>query len=245
MAPCIFMKYIYGPVSSRRLGLSLGLSLTAHKTCNLDCLYCQLGRTTNKATERKDYLNIEEVLAELKSWLDYHPEEAKGLQYITLSGAGEPTLNIKIGEAIERIKRLTSCPVAVITNAVLLNDPGLRREILGANLIVPSLDAADQAAFDKINRPVVKIEVGEIIDGLVALRKEFRGKIWLEVMLIRGVNDSSAQIEKLREAIERINPDKIQLNSPVRTTAEDNIVPLEKSKLEKIKDAIGHECEIV
>lgn len=239
------MKYIYGPVNSRRLGLSLGLSLTPHKTCNLDCLYCQLGKTKEQASLRKEYVRIEDILDELKSWIQENPAEAKQLRFITISGSGEPTLNIKIGELIAQIRKLANYSIAVITNATLLSSPEVRSSLLGADLIVPSLDAVSQEIFAKVNRPHKDVKIDEIINGLVALRKEFSGKIWLEVMLVKGVNDDLRQINKLKEIAEKIKPDKIQLNSPVRTTAENNVLPVDKKKLLKIQGILGETCEIV
>jgi len=166
------------------------------------------------------------------------------LSYITISGSGEPTLNVGIEKLILEIKQVTTIPVAVLTNASLLNNKSLRKEILGADLLVPSLDTVVPEAFNKINRPVGGIRVEDIIDGLEALKKEYKGKIWLEVMLVSGINDDIRYIKKLKEVIDRINPDKIQINSPVRSTAEPNILPVEGKKLEKIQEILGEKCEI-
>jgi wyosine [tRNA(Phe)-imidazoG37] synthetase (radical SAM superfamily) len=239
------MKYIYGPVKSRRLGLSLGITLTPCKICNFDCVYCQLGRTKEKINERKEYAGADEILNELKTWLQNNPGEAGVLNYITISGLGEPTLNSKIGELIFEIKKITSIPIAVITNASLLSDVGVRFALLGTDLIVPSLDAVGPEIFIKINQPHRDIKIENIINGLISLRKEFRGKIWLEVMIVKGINDYLEQNRRLKEIIDRINPDKIQLNSPVRTTAEENIFPANRKKLEKIKEILGDKCEII
>jgi len=239
------MRYIYGPVKSRRLGLSLGVSLTPRKTCNYDCLYCQLGHAEQKVSGRGEYIKAAEVLAELKLWLQNNSLEAKGLDYITLSGSGEPTLNIRIGQIIQEIKKVTNTPVAVITNGSLLNDPSVRRELSVADLIVPSLDAATTELFQKIDRPEPNIKVEDIIGGLINLRKEFRGKIWLEVMLVKGINDDLSHIEKLKAVIDQVRPEKIQINSPVRSSSEINISSVGSGKLEKIKGILGDRCEIV
>jgi wyosine [tRNA(Phe)-imidazoG37] synthetase (radical SAM superfamily) len=239
------MKYIYGPVQSRRLGLSLGVSLTPYKVCNFDCIYCQLGRTSEPAGERKEYIPIEDILNELRVWLQNNTQEAKVLDYITLSGSGEPTLNTGIGELISRIKEITSARVAVITNASLLNIREVRQALLGADLLVPSLDAVLPEIFRRLNRPHPKINLDEVIEGLLALRKEFPGKIWLEIMIVRGVNDDLAHIRKLKEIIERMNPDKIQINGPVRTTVEQEVFAADKRKLNKIKEILGEKCEII
>ena len=239
------MKYIYGPVPSRRLGLSLGLSITPHKTCNFDCLYCQQGKTVQATLERKEYIPISEVLDELRAWVLNHPEEEKKLDYITISGSGEPTLNTEVGRLIQEIKKISSCAVAVITNSSLLGGPAIRKSLLAADLIVPSLDAATEQVFQKIDRPHPGIKIDDIINGLIELRKEFSGKIWLEVMLASGINDDLRYIKKLKEVCDKINPDKIQLNSPVRTTAEPGIIPVAEAKLKRIKKILGEKCEII
>lgn len=239
------MKYIYGPVKSRRLGLSLGITLTPYKICSFNCVYCQLGKTIEKTIERKEYIPVQEIINELKFWLQNYSLEAKNLNYITLSGAGEPILNIKIDQLITQIKKITAIPVAVITNASLLNVVLVRQALLGTDLIVPSLDAATPEVFEKIDRPEENIKIEDIINGLIELRKEFQGKIWLEVMLVKGINDNLAHIRKLKDMIDRIRPEKIHLNSPVRITSEKNILAVDKKKLEKFKEILGDNCEII
>ncbi|MCX5699729.1 MAG: radical SAM protein [Candidatus Omnitrophica bacterium] len=239
------MKYIYGPIKSRRLGLSLGLSLSLDKVCDLDCVYCQWGSVGKTVLERKVYAKADEIIRELKSWTRENPQAAQELKFVTLSGLGEPTLNTDIGGLIDQIKNITGLKIAVITNSTLLGDPAVRQGLLKADLIVPSLDAVDLEIFKQIDRPHAGIKLNEIIDGLVALRKEFDGKIWLEVMLIAGMNDGLRHIEELKKVIWRINPDKIQLNSPVRSTAEKNVFGVGKAKLEKIREVLGDKAEII
>jgi wyosine [tRNA(Phe)-imidazoG37] synthetase (radical SAM superfamily) len=239
------MKYIYGPIKSRRLGLSLGLSLSGDKTCNLNCLYCQWGRTKETVSERKEYAKIEDIITELKAWMRENPQTTKELKYVTLSGLGEPTLNTQIGALIGQVKKIIACSIAVITNSTLLGDPLVRKALLGADLVVPSLDAVDEKIFRQIDRPHAGIKLDNIITGLVAFRKEFRGKIWLEVMLVSGINDGIGHINKLKEVIRRINPDKVQLNSPVRATAEKNVLPVQRARLEKIREILGDKAEII
>lgn len=239
------MKYIYGPLKSRRLGLSLGISLTLPKTCNFDCLYCQLGKTGSRTNLRKQCVPIEEVFAEVKSWLGNNPAAAGTLDYITLSGSGEPTLNTGIGELIRKIKALTGVPVAVITNASLLSDAAVRQAVEAADLLVPSLDAVTPEVFARVNRAAPEIKIEDIIAGLVALRQEYKGKIWLEVMLVSGVNDDLRQIRKLKEVVDKINPDQIHLNSPVRSTAEPGVFPVARKKLEEIREILGGRAEII
>jgi len=239
------MKYIYGPVQSRRLGLSLGLNLVPYKICSFDCVYCQLGRTTKPTLDRAEYIPVGAVLGELRLWLVNHKEESSELDYITLSGSGDPTLNSKIGELILEIKKITKIPLAVITNASLLPKSSVRQALLGADLIVPSLDAAMPNAFIKVNRPHQQVKLEEMIESLVKLRKEFNGKIWLEVMLVKGLNDDLRYIKKLQEVIERINPDKIHLNSPVRKPAQESACSVDKQKLNKFKEILGEKCEVI
>jgi len=239
------MKYIYGPIKSRRLGLSLGISLTPYKVCSFDCVYCQLGKTTEKSAERKEYVLEAEIINELGLWFQNNPEEATRLNYITFSGSGEPTLHTKIGQLISKIKQLYPVKVAVITNASLFHSAPLRQELRNADLLIPSLDAANQEVFNAIDRPEENIKVGDIIEGLIQFRKEFKGTLWLEVMLVKGINDQVSHIRELKEAVEKINPDKIQLNSPVRATCEQGILPVAAKKLEKFKEILGEKCEVV
>lgn len=239
------MKYLYGPVLSRRLGLSLGISLTAHKICSFDCVYCQLGATTNKTVQRSEYVKEEDIIKELQSWFENYPQEARNLDFVTIAGSGEPTLNIKLGALIDKIRLLTQAKVAVITNSSLFADVNVRRELLGADLVVPSLDAVDDEIFQKIDKPEEHINLKEIIQGLIEFRKEYQGRIWLEVMILKNINDRVEYIRLLKNVADQINPDKIQLNSPVRFTAESNIFPTSKKRLEKFAKILGPRCEII
>jgi len=239
------MKHIYGPIKSRRLGLSLGITLTPYKVCSFNCVYCQLGKSAAKTVQRREYIPESEVMDELKLWLQNNVREAKSLDCITFSGSGEPTLNIKIGQLIAQIKKITAVPVVVITNASLIGITALRHELLAADLIIPSLDAVTPEIFARVDRPHEDVKIDDIINGLIALRKEFKGKIWLEVMLVKGINDDLDHIRKLKDVIARINPDKIQLNSPVRSTAEEEILAVDKNRLDKFKEILGDKCEIV
>jgi wyosine [tRNA(Phe)-imidazoG37] synthetase (radical SAM superfamily) len=239
------MKYIYGPIKSRRLGLSLGLSLSSEKICNLDCVYCQWGKTAKTVFARQEYAKIDEIIQELISWLAQNPKIAKELKFVTISGLGEPTLHTQIGELVKRLREITKYNIAVITNSTLLGEPLVRKALLDVDLIVPSLDAVDEKIFQQVDRPHAKVELNKLIAGLIALRKEFSGKIWLEVMLIAGLNDDIKHIQKLKKIIQLINPDRIQLNSPVRATTEKNALPVDKTKLEKIREILGDKAEII
>ena len=226
---------------SRRLGRSLGIDIVPLKHCTLDCVYCQLGRTTQKTIERRDYVPVEAVLAELRDTLK------KGLKadFITISGSGEPTLNSRLGDLIDGIKKITDIPVAIMTNGTLLYREDVRADCAKADLVVPSLDAGDEAAFQKVNRPYRDISIEKLVDGLVTFRKEFPGRIWLEVFLVEGLNTDIAEIDRIKGLIKRIRPDKVQLNTAVRPTADPAIKKVDAEKLEIIARQIGDGCEVV
>ena len=235
------MAQIFGPVPSRRLGFSLGIDTIPFKTCSLDCIYCQLGRTTNKTVERKEYIKAEKILKELEKVL----EKGKRIDYITFSGSGEPTLNSKIGEMIKRIKKLTSIPVAVLTNGTLLYLPQMQEELSQADIVIPSLDAVSQDIFKKVNRPHPSLNIDRIISGISSFSKEFKGKIWLEIMLVKGINDSLEEMRKTAKITEDINIEKIQLNTVVRPPAEEFAQALSLEELKGIKAILGEKCEII
>jgi len=238
------MKYIYGPVKSRRLGNSLGLSLTPYKFCSFDCVYCQLGKTTVKTLERKDYVNSDEIIQELKNFIVGPDFKKEPINYITLSGSGEPTLYKDIGELIVSIKKLINLPIAVLTNGSLLSDQQVRMGLCNADLVVTTLNAATQNVFEKINQPYENLNLEEIINGFIALRREFRGKIFLEIMLVKGINDSLKEMEKLKEVIEKIKPDKIQLVLPSRPPSEEWVEPPDIKTVKKIQGILGERTEI-
>ncbi|MBN1361234.1 MAG: radical SAM protein [Sedimentisphaerales bacterium] len=234
-------KYIYGPVPSRRLGRSLGVDIVPAKICTLDCVYCQIGRTTQKSTVRQDFVNVEAVLSELRDKL------AAGVtaDYITLGGSGEPTLNSRLGELIDRIRALTAVPVALLTNGTLFDRADVRAEAGKADVVIPSLDAGDERVFRAVNRPAHDISIENVVSGLSRFRDEYEGQIWLEVFLIEGMNTSAQQIEGLKRLIARIRPDKVQLNSAVRPAAEEGIEPIGQERLAAIARQIGGACEII
>jgi wyosine [tRNA(Phe)-imidazoG37] synthetase (radical SAM superfamily) len=235
-------KYLFGPVPSRRLGRSLGVDLVPYKTCTFDCIYCDLGRTTNKTTSRQSFVSPEEIQRELEltlSVLDKKPD------YITVSGSGEPTLNNHIGQIIRGAKEITSIPVAVLTNSSLLSLEEVRNDLSEADLVVPSLDAITPTLFEYINRSHPSLRIQDIVSGLIQFRRQYQGHIWLEVLFCRGVNDGREEIEKLKEIIERIKPDRIQLNTPVRPPAENVAFPLTLSQLEETRETLGEKAEII
>ena len=230
--------HIFGPVPSRRLGRSLGIDLVPSKTCTYDCLYCQVGLTTEKTIQRKSWIAVDEIIAELKDKLLTKPD------YITLSGSGEPTLYRDCGKLIAEIKKITSVPIAVITNGSLLFMPEVRKDLLDADLVLPSLDAGDEETFKKINRPASEITFDKMMQGLIDFRKEYKGKYWLEVFLIAGLNDSDEHIEKISQCVEKIRPDKVQLNTVTRPPAE-NVKSISKQRLEQIAKRIYKNAEVI
>ncbi len=234
-------KYLYGPVPSRRLGRSLGVDIVPVKICTLDCIYCQVGRTTNKTIERKEYVSARPIISELKQVLSKKLEA----DYITIAGSGEPALNSQLGIIIDKIKKITNIPVAIVTNGTLLYRPDVRSDCAKADVVLPSLDAGDQETFLKINRPHPDINIEKLISGLCAFREEYSGRIWLEVFLIELINSSPEQIAKINAAIRRIRPDKIQLNTAVRPAAEENVRKLNAQKLQEIAAQIGPDCEVI
>ncbi len=224
-------KYLYGPVPSRRLGFSLGVDLVPFKTCSLDCVYCQLGRTTNLTIDRKEYSPTAEIIDELNQYLKSSPS----LDFITFSGSGEPTLHSRLGEMIGLVKEnYPQYKVAVLTNGTLFCRGEVREEVKRADLLVPSLDAVSEPVFKRLNGPHHGLNLEEIISGLIQLRSEFEGEIWLEVFIVPNLNDSETELQVLKEAIERINPDKVQLNTLDRPGAESWVVAARKERLEKI-----------
>ncbi len=230
------MKYIFGPVASRRLGMSLGLDILPAKTCSMDCVYCECGKTTRKTLKRKSLVKTEELMEELKTFLKHNIN----IDYITFSGSGEPTLNLEIGKMITEIKKMTSIPVCVLTNSMLLDDEQVRMDIKAADLVVPSLDAASDRMYRKIDRPPARIKVENIITALEEFRKTYSGQIWLEILFVDGFNTKEKEVLLLKEAVERIKPDRLQLNTVDRPPLYDWVKPASLETLTRIKNMIGY-----
>lgn len=224
------MKYLFGPVPSRRLGSSLGVDLVPYKVCSFDCIYCQLGRTTDKTLARKEYVPIADVLAEVKDFID----SGQMCDYITLSSSGEPTLNSMMGKLIKEIKNLTNIPVSVLTNASLIGDQIVREELGYADVVLPSLDVFTQEVFERLHRPHSEIKLEKIVEGLMEFTKDFKGEVWVEVMLVKGVNDGQSELTELANTLKKIKPDRIQLNTVVRPPAEEYAKPLTEDRLNEV-----------
>lgn len=224
-------KFIFGPVLSRRLGVSLGVDLVPYKTCTLDCVYCECGATTELVDEIAEYVKTDEVIRELEEYLKSSPE----LDCITFSGAGEPTLHSGIGEIIRFIKNnFSRYRVAVITNGTLLNRENVRQALLDADIVMTSFDAFDDELFQKINRPHAKISLNEIKNGLIEFKKSFKGNLWLEIFVIPDINDTIIHLDILRDFISLIKPERVQLNSLDRPGTEAWVKQVDAERLASI-----------
>ncbi|MBD3191966.1 MAG: radical SAM protein [Candidatus Heimdallarchaeota archaeon] len=224
-------NYLYGPVPSRRLGRSLGVSPIPPKTCNYSCVYCQVGRTTHYTNIRQDFFPKEAILAEIKRALK-KTEDA--IDYLTFVGEGEPTLCKSLGYLIQSTKEFSAIPLAVITNGALLYESTLREELLPVDVVLPTLDTADPRKFKKINRPIKGLTLEKIIDGMRAFREIFQGKIWMEVILVKGLNDGLEDANQLKILLDTLNCDRIYVNVPIRPPAESWVKIPEKSRIIKI-----------
>lgn len=226
-------NHLFGPVPSRRLGMSLGIDLVPMKTCTLNCIYCECGKTSLLTLERKEYVSFESVKRELTHYFANHilPD------YITFSGSGEPTLNSKLGDVIHFLREFApDIPVAVLTNGTIFSQKKVRADVNGASVVIPSLDAATETIFRKINRPFPHLRLDRIVDGLIRFRKEYTAKMWLEIFIVPGVNDTDEELTALKGAIEKIKPDQVQLNTLDRPGTVSTLRPASREELERVLD---------
>lgn len=237
------MKYVFGPVPSRRLGKSLGIDPIPLKTCNWNCVYCQLGRTQPLTNIRCEYTLRSEILAELEHVLqESQPHE---IDWVTFVGSGEPTLHIGLGWMIQQAKEMTSLPVAVITNGALLYLPEIRDELMGADAVMPSLDAGNSQLYKQINRPWPKLTFQRHVDGLISFRKVYSGKYWVEVMLIQGLNDTAEALAEIAVLLKQIQPDQVHINLPIRPPAESWVYPTSEASTTRASTILGKVAIIV
>lgn len=235
-------RYLFGPVPSRRLGLSLGIDLVPLKTCSLNCVYCECGRTTKLTRAREEYVPTAAVLAELDLYLQNEPE----LDFITFAGSGEPTLHRHIDLVINHIKEhFPRYPLCLLTNGTLFPSAHLREQIKGIDLLVPSLDAATEQVFQQLNRPHPALKCEEIITGLETLRQEFKGEICLEIFIVPGLNDTAGELAAIKAAIKRINPDRIQVGTLDRPGAETWVKEASPEKMQEIVTYLGAGTELI
>lgn len=233
---------IFGPVPSRRLGRSLGVDLVPAKTCTYDCIYCESGTTTHLTVERFSPYSVVEIVEELEQCLAH---ASSSPEVITLSGAGEPTLYADLGELIHRIKKLTSLPLAVLTNGSLLGLRDVRSDLARADVVLPSLDAATSKVFRRINRPHSSLQLKQIISGLMDFRRNYSGQIWLEVLLVSGVNDSIPELNGLKRVVERLKPERVQLNTVDRPPKVHWARPVSGASLSKLAGFFGKPAEVI
>ena len=218
-------NYVYGPVPSRRMGLSLGVSPIPQKYCNYSCVYCQLGRTKHMKHKRKDFFPIKEIVDEARNCLQQNPPIE-----------GEPTLYLHLGELIISLKKLTPKPVAVITNGALLHEKAVREELKNADIVLPSLDACDNDTFKKVNRPFGKLDFSTVYEGLQAFSQEFSGQLWPEIMLVKGLNDSDNNLSQMKKLLGDLKYDRLYVNTPIRPPAESWVETLSAESMQKAAD---------
>jgi wyosine [tRNA(Phe)-imidazoG37] synthetase (radical SAM superfamily) len=223
-------RHLFGPVPSRRFGRSLGIDLTPFKTCSLDCIFCQLGRTTRLTTEQAEWVDTRSVLREIDRWL------ASGgvADYVTLSGSGEPTLHSGFGTVIRHVREQTAIPVALLSNGTLFSRPSVREAALQASVVKLSLSGGDQETFRRINRPHPDVRIAEMAGGYRAFRKAFHGRLVLEVFLVRGINEQPEAVEKIAALAATVDADEIHLNTAVRPPAESYALPVTRSEMEAL-----------
>lgn len=229
------MKYthLFGPVHSRRLGISLGVDMMPLKVCTLDCAYCECGKTTQLTVERKEYVSGDEIIAELSDYLHQNPQ----LDYVTFGGSGEPTLNTALGKCISFVKeKFPRYKTALLTNGTLFTLPDVRAEVMPVDLILPSVDAISDDAFSKVNRPHSSLDNRCILEGLKALSQEYKGNLWLEVFIIPGVNDNAEELSRFKSYLLEIKPTRVQLNSLDRPGAYEWVKVASAETLKKIAE---------
>ena len=237
------MNYVYGPIPSQRLGQSLGIDPIPFKTCNWNCVYCQLGRTTPLTNQRRDYIPPDAILSEVRTVLAAYPPGA--IDWVSFVGSGEPTLHLSLGFMIKQVKAMTTIPVAVITNGSLLYRDDVRTDLLAADAVLPTLVAGEAELYRAINRPWPELTFERLVEGLLAFRQVYRGKLWVEVMLIRNLNDTEAALQALASVLRRIGPDAVHLTLPIRPPAEAWVRPPSEEGLLRATAILGASAQIV
>lgn len=229
------MQYVFGPVPPRRLGKSLGISPIPRKTCNYSCIYCQLGRTDKMTNERKEFFLLKNIINEFKNYL----KENFDFDVVTIVGEGEPTLYSKLGDLIKEIKKITDKPVAVITNGALLNSKEVRSELMNADIVLPSLDAYNEEISKKIDRPLGTIHFQDELNGLIQFSNEYKGQLFLEIMLVSNINCDPKSIEAFKQILKKIKYDRVYINTPVRPPAESFVKTISKDEMRYAVEELG------
>ena len=233
-------KRVFGPVLSKRLGNSLGIDVIPHKTCSYNCIYCQLGSEENTITDLTNYYSVDEIIYELKEALLNN----KNIDYITFTGSGEPTLYKDLKKLIYEIKQITDIPVCIITNGSLLYKQEMRSNLLLADLIIPSLDAGNEETFKLIDNPNKEIDFYKMVEGLIEFKKVFKGEYWLEIFLLKDINDNEDELDDIIKIVKKIKPDRIQLITATRRVANEKAKALSDEELKKIKKYFNSKCGI-
>jgi len=234
------MPHVYGPVPSHRLNRSLGVDLVPFKTCPYDCVYCQLGRTTDKTLRRRETVRLDDVIDEVMEKLPFRPD------YITLGGSGEPTLYSRLGDLIDSLRSVTDIPIAVLTSGALLWQPEVRRELREASLVIPSLDAGDAKTFQAVNRPHRDLTFEQLLEGLIEFREGYWGQYWLEVLLVADYSASESHVRRIAACTERIRPDRVQINTVTRpAAAEPDVAPVDSDRLRWLAQLFPCRAEVI
>jgi len=231
------MKYVFGPVPSRRLGKSLGIDPIPLKTCNWNCVYCQLGRSVPLTLERAEYVPRQDLIIEVEQALA--AQKPGEVDWVTFVGSGEPTLHASLGWMIRQVKKCTDLPVAVITNGSLLYLPEVREEISAADAILPTLDAGNARLYKQINRAAPRFSYEHHVEGLNLFRQEYSGKLWMEVMLVQGMNDTPEALRELAQVLQTIDPDQVQITLPLRPPCEAWVRPADAAGVQQAADILG------
>jgi wyosine [tRNA(Phe)-imidazoG37] synthetase (radical SAM superfamily) len=236
------VRTVFGPVPSRRLGRSLGVDPVPLKTCNWNCVYCQLGRTRRWCRERQEFIPRQAILDDLEEALADHTAET--IDWVTFVGGGEPTLHTGLGWLIRQAKERTGLPVAVITNGSLLSDPGVRDELFAADVVLPSLDAGTPNLYRRLNRPAPAFRFERHLEGLLRFGEQTPGRVWLEVMLVHGMNDSEVALHAIAACIDTVRPDEVHLMTPLRPAAEAWVRPPDVAAIELALSILGPRARI-
>lgn len=233
-------RFLFGPVRSRRLGLSLGIDLLPGKVCSWDCPYCQVGATSLKTLERREYVPTADVLAEFDAW------QSRGgrADCVTLAGSGEPTLHTRFGEVLTGVARRCNLRRVLLSNGTLFSLPEVRAAATAADVVKGTLSAWDEPSFRAMHRPHASLSFDAFYEGLRAMRRDFRGEYWIEVFVVPGINDAAAQMERIADLVRRIGPDRVHLNTAVRPPAEASLHALPVTAMEQLAQLFSPAAEI-
>lgn len=236
-------NHVFGPVPSRRLGQSLGIDPVRTKTCNFNCVYCQLGRTTRPVNTRSEFFPAGEIVGQVEAALA--ESQIGAVDWVTFIASGETCLHSRLGWMIDEVRKLTSLPIAVITNGSLLYRPEVRRALAGADAVLPSLDAGTPELYRRINRPHPSFTFEHHLDGLVEFRRSYTGRLWLEIMLVGGLNDSEQAVRDIAACVGRIEPDEVHVSLPTRPPAESWVRPPQRQAVLKALNILGDAARVI